>query len=176
MKRLFTLLTLSLCIACGKETKHETKSEAPTKDIIEITKPLKKLSTGFIFVEGPASDNQGNLYFSDIPNQRIHVWTLQDSLTTFRENSNGSNGLFFDKDQNLLACEGYASRLSLTTPEGDYGIIASDYDGKAFNKTNDLWPDPNGGIYFTDPQYDGDMENLNQGGNITDKHFFRLLI
>lgn len=164
MRNYTVLLTLCLIASCGKGSKKESKTYENEHTAVEVIGSTEKLASGFIFVEGPASDQNGNIYFSDIPNQRIHIWTTQDSLTTFRENSNGSNGLAFDKKQNLIACEGYASRLSLTTPDGDYSIIASEFEGKAFNKTNDLWPDLKGGIYFTDPQYDGDMDNLNQGG------------
>ena len=71
---------------------------------------VKKLAGGFSFTEGPAVDGRGNIYFSDIPNNRIHKWSLDGKLTTFLENSNGANGLFFDRAGNLLACEG-AGRL-----------------------------------------------------------------
>ena len=160
MKNIVFLLSIGFLISCGKQAKKaQTAVEA-----IKILSPIEKLASGFAFVEGPAADAEGNVYFSDIPNQRIHIWTLQDSLKTFREESGGANGLYFDKNQNLLACEGYASRISSTSPEGDYKIIASAYNGKPFNSTNDLWPDDQGGVYFTDPQYGGDMDNLNQGG------------
>jgi gluconolactonase len=152
-------------LACGNSKKEtHTKEKSKHRYAIKITSPLEKLATDFKFTEGPAVDNDGNVYFSDIPNSKIWIWTTADSLKLFRENSNGSNGLYFDDNQNLLACEGYKSQLSLTTPEGDYKVIASAYDGKPFNSTNDLWPDVNGGVYFTDPQYSGDMDNLNQGG------------
>jgi len=160
MKTLILILSLGLMVSCGKETK---KDQAQPEEI-KITSPIERLASGFAFVEGPVADKGGQVYFSDIPNQRIHIWTLQDSLKTFREESKGANGLYFDNKHNLLACEGYASRVSLTSPEGEYQVIASNYKGKPFNSTNDLWPDPQGGVYFTDPQYGGDMENLNQGG------------
>jgi gluconolactonase len=157
----FTLLLLS----CGNSKKgSQTDEESDQNPAIKITSPLEKLATDFKFTEGPAVDKDGNVYFSDIPNSKIWIWTLADSLQLFRENSNGSNGLYFDKDENLLACEGYKSQISLTTKNGDYNVIASEYETKPFNSTNDLWPDAKGGVYFTDPQYGGDMDNLNQGG------------
>jgi len=157
----FTLLLLS----CGNSKKEsQNEEDSIENDSIKITSPLEKLASDFKFTEGPAVDKQGNVYFSDIPNSKIWIWTLADSLQLFRENSNGSNGLYFDKDENLLACEGYKSQISLTTQNGDYNVIASEYEAKPFNTTNDLWPDAQGGVYFTDPQYDGDMDNLNQGG------------
>ena len=166
MKNIFVLFLICVFASCTKDNK-KTNQQAERIDILE---PLEKVASGFTFVEGPASDKNGNVYFSDIPNQRIYIWTTQDSLVTYREESNGANGLYIDKEQNLLACEGYASRVSLTTPEGDYKIIASSFEGIPFNRTNDLWAHPNGDIYFTDPQYDGDMSNLNQGG----MHVYRI--
>lgn len=157
----FTFALLS-CVNSKKENQDKTKSsEAST---VKITSPLEKLATDFKFTEGPAVDADGNVYFSDIPNSKIWIWTLKDTLKLYRENSNGSNGLYFDNNQNLLACEGYASQISMTSPNGEYKVIASQYNGKPFNSTNDLWSDTKGGVYFTDPQYGGDMENLDQGG------------
>ncbi len=66
---------------------------------------VEKLAGGFRFTEGPAADAKGNIFFSDIPNNRIHKWSLNGTLSTFRENSGGSNGLYFDKNGNLSACE-----------------------------------------------------------------------
>ncbi len=124
---------------------------------------VHKLSGGFRFTEGPAADRQGNVYFSDIPNNRIHVWTLAGKLKTFREDSGGANGLFFDHDGNLIACEGGARRVTCITPGGAVTVLADRYQGKRFNSPNDCWVDPQGGIYFTDPRY-GKMEGRELSG------------
>jgi gluconolactonase len=125
---------------------------------------VEKLADGFRFTEGPAADAQGNVYFSDIPNQRIHVWNVaQRKLTTFRENSGGANGLFFDKQGNLICCEGTARQVTSISPDGKVTVLADRYDGKRLNSPNDLWVDPDGGIYFSDPRY-GNMEGLEQDG------------
>jgi len=122
-----------------------------------------KLAGGFSFTEGPASDVAGNIFFTDIPNNRIHKWSLDGKLTIFRENSGGANGLFFDKSGNLLACEGGGRRLVSINPQGEVEVLADDYRGKKFNSLNDLWIDPKGGIYFTDPRY-GSRDDMQQDG------------
>jgi gluconolactonase len=124
---------------------------------------VEKLAGGFRFTEGPAADAEGNIFFTDIPNNRIHKWSLDGELSTFRENSGASNGLFFDKDGNLLACEGGGRRLVLIDPKGNVTVLADKYDGKPFNSLNDLWIDPKGGIYFTDPRY-GNRSGMEQDG------------
>lgn len=124
---------------------------------------VEKLAGGFKFTEGPAADAQGNIFFSDIPNNRIHKWSLEGKLTTFREDSGGANGLYFDKKGNLLACEMTSRRLVSIDPKGNVTVLADNYQGKKFNSPNDLWIDPNGGIYFTDPRY-GSREGMEQDG------------
>ena len=124
---------------------------------------VEKLAGGFAFTEGPAADAQGNVYFSDIPNNRIHKWSLDGTLSTFRENSGGANGLYFDDEGHLLACEGGGRRLVSIDPKGNVALLAERYQGKRFNSLNDLWIDPRGGIYFTDPRY-GNRDGMEQDG------------
>lgn len=125
---------------------------------------VEKLAGDFRFTEGPAADAKGNVFFSDIPNNRIHKWSLDGGLTTFRENSGGSNGLYFDKKGNLLACEGGGRRLVSIDPKGRVTVLADKYDNKKFNSLNDLWLDPKGGIYFTDPRYGRKKDDMEQDG------------
>jgi sugar lactone lactonase YvrE len=83
--------------------------EQTATDKLSIATPeakVQKLVDGFRFTEGPAADAEGNIFFTDIPNSRIHKWPLDGKLSTFLEDSGKANGLFFDKDGNLLACVG----------------------------------------------------------------------
>ena len=123
-----------------------------------------KLAGGFKFTEGPAVAANGDVYFTDIPNNRIHKWSVADKkLSTFAEETNGANGLYFADDGSLYACQGNAKRVVAYTPDGsDTSSLAKRYDGKKFNKPNDLWIDAKGGIYFSDPNY-GNKE-LSQDG------------
>lgn len=122
-----------------------------------------KLAGGFKFTEGPAADDVGNVYFSDIPAKHVHKWSLDGKLTKFRRDSGGANGLYFDREGNLLACEGASRRLTATSPRGKVSVLADSYGGKKLNSPNDLWIDPQGGVYFTDPRY-GDQAGLEQSG------------
>ena len=133
------------------------------ESIVAPEAKVEKLTGGFNFTEGPAADAQGNIFFTDIPNNRIHKWSLDGKLSRFRENSGGANGLYFDKDGNLLACQGSGQRLVSINPKNEVTILAEKYQGKNFNSLNDLWIDPKGGIYFTDPRY-GNRNNMEQDG------------
>jgi len=124
---------------------------------------VEKLAGGFTFTEGPAADREGNVFFSDIPNNRIHRYSTDGKLTTFREDSGAANGLYFDSQGNLIACQGGARRLASFDKAGKETVLADKYEGKRFNSPNDLWIDPRGGIYFSDPRY-GNMEGLELDG------------
>ena len=125
---------------------------------------VTKLTGDFAFTEGPAADAQGNVFFTDIPNNRILKWSIEaGTLSTFLENSGGANGLYFDKDGNLLACQGGDRRIVSISPKGEVKVLADEFEGKGFNSPNDLWIDPNGGIYFTDPRY-GNRDGMEQDG------------
>lgn len=124
---------------------------------------VELLAGGFTFTEGPACDAEGNVYFTDIPNERIHKWSIDGKLTTFRENSGKANGLYFDREGNLLACEGGNRRLTSISPGGKVSVLADGFQGKKLNSPNDLWVDPKGGVYFSDPRY-GQEDGLEQDG------------
>jgi len=159
----FFLIALGL-LSCVNQPVEQSnrKSEVKTESI--IVKEAEKLAGEFKFTEGPAVDAMGNVYFTDIPNHLILTWSIDDQLDTFRINSGRANGLYFDKDENLLVCEGEKGRITSTSPNGEYIAIATEYDGKRFNQPNDLWPDSKGGVYFTDPKYGSDDEELFQKG------------
>ena len=103
------------------------------------------------------------MYFSDIPDNRILRWSVDGKLSTFLENSGGANGLYFDKDGNLIACQGSERRLVSISPKGEVTVLADKYEGKKFNSPNDLWIDSKGGVYFSDPRY-GTGEPMEQKG------------
>jgi gluconolactonase len=141
----------------------ETQSGVRNLAIVAPGATVQKLAGGFKFTEGPVADVEGNVFFTDIPNSRIHKWSPEGAVSTFLENSGRANGLFFDRGGNLLACAGGAGRLVCIDPRGRVTVLAEQYQGKPFNSPNDLWRHPRGGIYFTDPRYGG-RENLPQDG------------
>lgn len=132
------------------------------QNLVEQGAEIELLNDSFTFTEGPIADADGNVYFSDIPANRIHIWTLDGELETFRENSNSANGLFFDADWQLHAAEG-GGRITRMDEMAAVTIVTDGYDGAPFNSPNDLWIDSHGGIYFTDPRY-GNENDLPQPG------------
>ena len=115
-----------------------------------------EVATTVAFTEGPTADEAGNVYFTDIPNSRIMRFSTEGDLTTFRQPSHRANGLIFDSEWRLLACEGgdgdtVLPRVTRTNVDtGEIEVIADGYEGKQLHQPNDLTFDGRGRIYFTD--------------------------
>ena len=109
------------------------------------------------FTEGPTVDADGAVYFTDLRGAgRILKMDLDGTVTTFREPSYRANGLIFDGEWRLLACEGgngddVLPRITRTNVEtGEVEVLADHFEGLQLHQPNDLTIDGQGRIYFTD--------------------------
>ncbi|HUY88630.1 MAG TPA: SMP-30/gluconolactonase/LRE family protein [Pirellulales bacterium] len=123
-------------------------------------------ATQLAFTEGPAVDAAGNVYFSDIENNRILKLAPDGTRSVFREPSRRTNGQTFDREGRLLHCEGAefgpggGRRVTRTDlAAGEYAVLTDRYEGQRYNSPNDLCVDGRGRIYFTDPCY-GDRSQM----------------
>ncbi len=126
---------------------------AGVSDLIVPGATLEKLADEFSFTEGPACDAQGNVFFTDQPNDRILKWSTEGKLSTFMHPCGRANGLSFDAEGNLWACADEKNELWRIDASGKPTVIVKDYQGKLLNGPNDVWIVPSGGLYFTDPYY-----------------------
>src|SRR5688500_15705225 len=134
-------------------TGSDTISIKKASNIIASNARLQLISDQFSFTEGPAVDKNGNVYFTDQPNNRIWKYSTDGKLSVFLENAGRSNGMYFDIEGNLVTCADENNQLWSITPDRNIKILAKDFNGLRFNGPNDLWIDHKGGIYFTDPYY-----------------------
>lgn len=123
-------------------------------DLLAPEAKVRKVASGFTFVEGPAwCTRDRSLYFSDIPRELILRYA-DGKVTKVDTDSGQSNGLMFDVQHRLIACEHARRRVSRADrPEKPGNTLVDNYKGKRLNSPNDLWLDAQGGIYFTDPRY-----------------------
>jgi gluconolactonase len=123
-------------------------------DVLPRDAELEQLATGFRFTEGPLWDAAtGSLLFSDIPANRIYRWTEGTGAVVFREPSGKSNGLTWDLEGRLVACEHARRRVSRTLAGGEVVTLVDRYRGRRLNSPNDLVYRSDGTLYFTDPPY-----------------------
>src|SRR3712207_4748260 len=128
---------------------------APGLDrILPADVQIEQVATGFKFTEGPLWDpSTRSLLFSDIPADRIYRWTEGGTAEVFREPSRKSNGLTWDLDGRLLACEHLGRRVSRTLADGSVVPVVERYGGRLLNSPNDLVVRSDGTLFFSDPPY-----------------------
>lgn len=127
-----------------------------TNDVSSVIEPgakLELLAREFRFTEGPTSDKDGNVFFTDQPNNRIMKWSVDGKLSTFLQPSGRANGMFFDKAGNLIACADEKNELWSLDMSGTHTVLTNAFEGNPLNGPNDVWIHPSGAIYFTDPLY-----------------------
>jgi len=124
-------------------------------------------ATSVAFLEGPAADAEGNVFFTDIWNNRIMRFDSRAGATSvWRADSGRANGLLFDAQGRLLICEGSEfgpggrRRITRANPATGEGEILTDrFEGVQYNSPNDIAARANGQIFFTDPCY-GDRTTM----------------
>jgi len=119
--------------------------------------PPTLLSSQFTFTEGPASDKEGNIYFTDQPNDKIYFWNWKtNKVELFLDKTGRANGTYFDKNDDLITCSDDNGEIWKISKNKEVLVLSKGFEGKRLNGPNDLWIDKFGGIYFTDPLYERD--------------------
>jgi gluconolactonase len=142
-----SLLVLASALALGVQSPNSTA------DIAAPGATLEKLDGSYAFTEGPAADKRGNVYFTDQPNDRIMKWSVDGKVTEWMKPAGRSNGMWFDRKGNLIACADNLNELWSIAPNKKATVLVKEFQGKLLNGPNDVWIRPDGGMYITDPMY-----------------------
>lgn len=140
-------------IACGIASFAAAQAADTASSVIAPGAKLERLAGEFQFAEGATCDASGNVFFTDQPNNRIMEWSVDGKLSTFKQPAGRANGMCFDAKGNLLACADEKTELWSIAPDGALTVLLKDYEGKQLNGPNDVSPQPDGSLYFTDPFY-----------------------
>ncbi len=115
---------------------------------------FERIADGCLFTEGPLWHPTGRyLLWSDMPGDHLRKWSAGEGVTTFRKPCQKSNGLTWDRQGRLLACEHASSQVTRTEIDGRIAPLATHHEGKQLNSPNDIVCAADGGIYFSDPPY-----------------------
>lgn len=163
MNRSLVCSTLGVLLAIG------TAGVVVADDIVPPGAKLERIYTRAVpikggLTEGVAAAPDGTMYFSEIllgkdKGMIMHFDPKTKTTSVFAKDSHKSNGLMFDANGSLIACEGSdhggrcVARWDVKT--GRREVVADRFEGKRFNACNDLCIDEQGRIYFTDPRYLG---------------------
>lgn len=130
-----------------------TKAQKPGQSIVVKNAEIQQPGSNFAFTEGPAVAQDGSVYFTDQPNDRIYVWNEEDGISLWLEGTGRSNGMYFDTDNRLITCADEKTQLAYFDENKKLITLCDSYEGKHLNGPNDVWVTPDGDFYFTDPYY-----------------------
>ena len=168
-----SLLSFLLLVCLG----DSVAGDSPQTDFHQVPVPADLLAprasltvaARTSFLEGPAVDRHGQLYFSDLIGNRIYRLTPSGKLDVFRDDSGRNNGNTFDAQGRLVSCEGAEQgpggrRRVVRTDlkSGVVEVLTERFDGKRYNSPNDVCVDTRGRVWFTDPYYGEDRQILEQ--------------
>jgi gluconolactonase len=165
-------LCLGLCVAVAAGAGDEVRVigsverlDPRVDHLVPKDALIEVLADGFRWSEGPVWDEvNGQVLFSDIPNNTVHSWSEAKGLGTFLQPSGytaanpfegrepGSNGLAFDDQGRLTLCQ-HGDRRVARLEGSRFATVVDRFDGKRFNSPNDLVYAADGALYFTDPPY-----------------------
>jgi len=133
------------------------------RQVVDADAEVRCIADGFEFVEGPVwiADGQ-QLLFSDIPADTICRWTEDEGHAVWRRPSHHANGNTTDRAGRLVTCEHGSRTVTRTEPDGTVTTLASTYGGKRLCSPNDVVVKSDGSIWFTDPPYGIEPEQIEQ--------------
>ena len=124
---------------------------ADLSEIMETMEPTV-LASGYGRTEGPLWHPGGYATFVDLENSRLMRWDTNGEVSVVREGTGEGNGCTFDRNGNLIMCEGADHRrVTRMDAGGNVTVVAERWDGKRFHKPNDVICRSDGTLYFTDP-------------------------
>jgi gluconolactonase len=151
---------------------HEARFAA----LVSPSARVRRLWTGGEWVEGPVQLPEGDVLFSDIPNDRVMRWAAGSGEVSVQLQPAGfANGHTLDAEGRVIRCEHGRRRVSRFEPDGDVSCVVERYEGHRFNSPNDVVVDSRGAIWFTDPPYGiiSDREGHKAESELGDNYVFR---
>lgn len=121
------------------------KAKERRTDVLLDGEDWQLVSSGHKFTEGPAVNAAGELFFTDIPNNRIHKVAIDGTVSVFAENSGSANGLMFGDDGLLYACRHADAQIVRYSTDAKMEVVVEGIKG------NDLVLLPGGHGYCTEP-------------------------
>lgn len=125
-------------IAAGKGSPQLQEILIPGED-------WRIVSEGHKFTEGPASNANGEVFFTDVPESKSYKIGLDGKVVPFASDTHRGNGQAFGPDGRLYVASGGSRQVVAYQADGKPSVVADGIAG------NDLVVRHDGSIYVTDP-------------------------
>ncbi|HEY6528649.1 MAG TPA: SMP-30/gluconolactonase/LRE family protein [Cellvibrionaceae bacterium] len=144
------LLSLAIALAVAPSVRADTTAINPIAGVVTEGTKVELIKDGFEGTEGPLALPDGSLIFTETRANRITQIAPDGSVHPFLDNTNGANGLAFNKQGEIVAVQVLKPQLGVIYPTNKAKNWVGEFEGKAFQRPNDLTINKRGGIYFTD--------------------------
>jgi gluconolactonase len=119
------------------------------REILLPGEDWKLVAEGYKFTEGTAVNAGGEVFFNDVPSSKTYKIALDGQLSVFVADSRQGDGQAFGPDGRLYAVAGAAKQILAYDADGKANVVADGFRG------NDLVVRHDGGIYVTEPGWNG---------------------
>jgi gluconolactonase len=152
MKTIIAFVMLLFVQAAQQPPATDTVAPA-IPGVVAAGAKVQAIKDGFQGTEGPIALPDGSLIFTETNANRITKIDKDNNVSTFLENTNGSNGLAFDTKGRLISVQTTPgqTKIGVLYPKGSEAVLTDSYEGKPYGRPNDLVVDKKGGVYFTEP-------------------------
>ena len=148
--KLKLLSVISLSLLFNNSTYAQNTVNTAIQGVIAADSKLELIKDGFDGTEGPIGLPDGSFLFTETRANRIVHIAEDNTISSYLENSNGSNGLALNKKGDLISVQVLKTQVGIVYPKGHEKTFTDNFEGKPYQRPNDLVIDKNGGIYFTD--------------------------
>ena len=125
---------------------HADKAGKRRADFLLPGERWELVSQGHGFTEGPAANEKGEVFFTDLQKSTIHKIDLNGNVSVFAKDTGNANGLMFTPDGRLVACANGKRQIVAYDQQGQPTVLARNVN------SNDVCVRSDGTIYFTSPR------------------------
>ncbi len=122
---------------------------ASLQEILIPGEEWQLVGEGYKFTEGPATNAAGEVFYNDVGAGKTYKLDANGKPVEFLADSKRGDGQRFGPDGRLYAAAGATNQILAHGPDGDVKVLAEGFRG------NDLVVLNNGGVYVTEPGWDG---------------------
>ncbi len=119
-------------------------------DVVAAGTAIESLKDGLEAVEGPTPMADGGVLITNNSTRQILRVAPDGAVSVWMENSGGANGLSKLPNGDVVATQNVDLTIGVVKPGAAARVLASGFEGKKFNRPNDLVANKAGDIYFTD--------------------------
>ncbi len=118
--------------------------------VVNAGTPIQLVKDGFEAVEGPLRDTDGSVLFTNNQAGRVLRAAADGTVSTWFEAPVGANALARTTTGEIVATLQKTLAIGVLQPGAPTRVLVDKYDGKPFNRPNDIVADKRGNLYFTD--------------------------